>query len=569
MKKILLLLLLTISFAMTGQTIQSVSPNTGTLGQTLLVTITGDNTNFTQVSDTYNVSFYNSLQQNFVVNAIQMVSNTELIANVTIPITNLPGAYDLQIYDPFTNGAYLSNAFNVTTTLNSISGNIKLDSNANGCDASDAPAGGIRVNLSDGSSDRITFTNAAGDYIFYVPAGNYVISPQIQTTLFSFSPTSANFNFATTNNLSETQGFCLAPNGVYNDVNVSLLPLTVARPGFNATYRLVYKNAGNQIMNGTINFVFDDSRLDVVSSTAAPTSQTVNNLTWDYVSLMPFETRTITIVLNVNSPQETPAVNIGDVFNFSATVNPVSGDETPNDNTVVFNQTVVGAIDPNDKAVVEGSEILVSDVDKYLNYIIRFQNSGNFAAEFVRVQDMLASNLDKSTLQVTSASHPYRATLTSGNKLEFFFDNINLPPENIDEAGSNGFIAFKIKPSNTVGLGSVMENTAEIYFDYNWPIVTNTVTTTVTLLATSTFDSENEILIYPNPVGDVLNFETKTSTAILSAKIFNQLGQLVKTVSNIDGNQINTVEVADLVTGTYFVKITSDKGTSVKKLIKK
>jgi uncharacterized repeat protein (TIGR01451 family) len=321
-------------------------------------------------------------------------------------------------------------------------------------------------------------------------------------------------------------------------------------------------------MSGTIDFTFDDTRLDFVSATATPTSQTLNNLNWGYVNLLPFESRTIDITLNVNSPMETPAVNIGDALPFTATANPVSGDETPNDNTANFNQIVVGSYDPNDKAVTAGSEIDISDVGDYLHYLIRFQNSGTFAAENVVVKDMLSSNLDKSTLEITSASHPYRSALTSGNKLEFFFENINLPPEISDEPASHGFIAFKIKPAGTVGVGSVIENTADIYFDFNFPIVTNTVATTVTLLANKDFGLKDSILLYPNPAGNILNIEIQSSFGTASVKIFNQLGQLVKTINKIDTSQTNTIAVGDLKTGTYFVQITSDNGTSIKKLIK-
>jgi uncharacterized repeat protein (TIGR01451 family) len=571
MKKLLLIaIFFGVVFGMNAQTIQSVSPNTGSLGQTLQVTITGDNTEFLQVSDTYGVSFYNDLQQQFIVNSINLISNTEMTADITIPTSILPGLYDLRIYpNVFPYNPYsLSDAFNVTTNYNTISGNIRFDGNANGCDASDGPANSVRVVLNDGSTDRITFTNSTGDYIFYVPAGNYTVTAQVESPLFLMSPASASFNFATENNLSETQDFCLAPNGVHNDVNITIWPIGPARPGFDATYRLVYRNAGNQIMNGTVNFTFDDSRLDLVSSTTAPASQTLNNLNWNYTNLLPFENRTIDVILNANSPTETPPVNIGNIFNFTATVNPVSGDETPNDNTKNFNQTVVGSWDPNDKSVTEGSEVDIANVDDYLHYLIRFQNSGNFLAENVRVKDVLAANLDKSTLQIVSASHPYRSTLTSGNQLEFFFDNINLPPESQNEPASHGFIAFKIKPSNTVGIGSVIENTADIYFDFNFPIVTNTVTTTFTTLSSKNFDFEDGIVLYPNPAGDVLNIEIQSSVDTASVKIFNQLGQLVKTANDIGQGQTNTIAVGDLKTGTYFVQITTNKGTSTKKLIK-
>ena len=320
-------------------------------------------------------------------------------------------------------------------------------------------------------------------------------------------------------------------------------------------------------MSGTVNFVFDGARLDFVSSSTMPDSQTANNLNWNYANLLPFESRTINITLNVNSPIETPAVNNGDILPFTATVNPILGDETPNDNTTNYNQIVVGSYDPNDKTVTEGAEVDITKAGEYLHYLIRFQNSGTFAAEKVVVKDMLPPNLDKSSLEITASSHSYRSSLTAGNQLEFFFDNINLPPEITNEPASHGFIAFKIKPSNNVTIGSVIENTAQIYFDFNFPIVTNTVATTFSVLANHNFGLDEELLLYPNPVGNVLNIKFKSSFENASVKIFNQLGQLVKIVDNI-ANQANAIAMDDLKNGSYIIQITTNKGTTVKKLIK-
>ncbi|HEY0091222.1 MAG TPA: T9SS type A sorting domain-containing protein [Flavobacterium sp.] len=567
MKKLLLFLFLSLSFGINAQTIQSINPNTGSSGETLQVTITGDNTTFSQISGTNGASFYNNMNQYFMASSYQFVSETEIIVNVTIPYFMPTGSYNVMIPND-SGGYYLANGFSVINTSNIITGNISFDIDGSGCDPSDVHMAGIKVNINDGTTDSFTYTDAAGDYFFYVPAGAFVVTPEPEMPYFTMSPVSATANFATQNSLTETHDFCLTPDGIHNDINVSILPIGPARPGFDAEYKLVYKNNGNQTLSGSINFTFDDTRLDLVSASPTPTSQTVGNLSWDYVNLLPFETRIIDVELNVNSPMETPAVNIGDILSFTATADPISGDDTPDDNSDYFEQVVVGSYDPNDKAVVEGSQVNISNVGDYLHYLIRFQNSGNFAAENVVVKDILASNLDVSTLEIISASHDYRSTLTDGNKLEIFFEGINLPPESTDEPGSHGFIAFKIKPTSDVVIGSVIENTAEIFFDFNFPIVTNTVATTFIVLGTNSFDFEDGILLFPNPAANTLNINFKSLSGIASVRILNQLGQLVKTIQDIDESRTNTIGVEDLTTGTYFVQITSSKGTSVKKLIK-
>jgi hypothetical protein len=89
------------------------------------------------------------------------------------------------------------------------------------------------------------------------------------------------------------------------------LPINRARPGFDASYKIIYKNKGTNTQSGSVNLTFDDAVLDFVTANPVVTSQTVNNLSWDFIDLKPFETREIIVTVNVNSPMETPAVNIG------------------------------------------------------------------------------------------------------------------------------------------------------------------------------------------------------------------------------------------------------------------
>ena len=71
-----------------------------------------------------------------------------------------------------------------------------------------------------------------------------------------------------------------------------------------------------------------------------------------------FGTKEITIILNLNSPLETPSVNAGNGLLFSATAVGAT-DETPDDNMGNLFQTVVNSFDPNDKTCIEGTLWLV------------------------------------------------------------------------------------------------------------------------------------------------------------------------------------------------------------------
>ena len=154
------------------------------------------------------------------------------------------------------------------------------------------------------------------------------------------------------------QDFCITPIDTHKDLEITLIPLEVARPGFDTKYKLIYKNKGNVAQSGTVNLAFDDAVLDIVISNPVVSSQNTNNLSWNFSNLQPFEVREITFTLNVNGPMETPAVNSGAILHYTATINSADTDENPNDNIFIFNHTVVGSLDPNDKTCLEGMLLL-------------------------------------------------------------------------------------------------------------------------------------------------------------------------------------------------------------------
>ncbi len=446
-------------------------------------------------------------------------------------------------------------------TFYEISGNTKFDLNNNGCDVSDINYSNLRFNITNGTVTGSTISNQTGNHYIPVQAGNHTITPNLENpSYFNVSPTSFTVDFPTQAS-PFIQDFCVTANGVKHDVEVVLIPTIPARPGFDANYKLVYRNKGNQVENGTISLNFDDTRLDYVSSNPVFNSSVVNNFTWNFTNLQPFESREIALVLNVNSPMETPAVNNGDVLNYTATISTANTDETLLDNTFILDQTVVGSYDPNDKTCLEGTTITPTEVGKYVHYVIRFENTGTFPAENIVVKDMIdLAKFDIATLVPLKSSHDF-FTRISGNKVEFIFENINL---DFNDATNDGYVVFKIKTKSTLVLGDTFTNNANIYFDYNFPITTNTYTTTVATLSTQDFDFGTYFTLYPNPAKDVLNIQAKQDLAVNSIEIYNQLGQIVMATTNA----INSVDVANLASGTYFVKVNTEKGSANTKFVK-
>ena len=446
-------------------------------------------------------------------------------------------------------------------TFYEISGNAKLDLNNNGCDISDIDYANLRLNITNGTVTGSIISNQTGNCYIPVSAGNHTITPNLENpSYFNISPESVSVNFPTQTS-PFTRDFCVTANGIHHDVEIMIIPTVPARPGFDANYKLVYSNKGNQVENGSISLTFDDAKLDYVAANPVFNSSAVNNFTWNYTNLQPFETREIALVLNVNSPMEIPAVNIGDQINFLAEITPFANDEVQYDNIFALKQIVVGSYDPNDKTCIQGETITPTEVGNYAHYVIRFENTGTFPAENIVVKDMIdLAKFDIATLVPLKSSHDFY-TRINGNKVEFIFENINL---DFNDATNDGYVAFKIKTLPSLVLGDTFTNNANIYFDYNFPITTNTYTTTVAALSTQDFDFGTYFTLYPNPANDVLNIQTKQDLQVNSIEIYNQLGQIVLAVTNA----VNSIDVADLASGTYFVKVNTEKGSANSKFVK-
>ncbi len=446
-------------------------------------------------------------------------------------------------------------------TYYTINGTNHYDENNNGCDALDSAFPNLKLNIDNGTTSGGLITDTSGSYFYDVQAGTYTMTPQLENpTYFNVAPsTSVSVTFPTQAS-PFTHDYCISANGTHHDLEVVLIPIDDARPGFDATYKIKYKNKGTATETATLNFSFDDTVLDFVTASLLPTTQNTGSLVWNLGAIAPFQSGEIMLKLNLNSPTETPSLNNGDVLNYSATINGLFNDETPIDNSFTMPQVVVNSYDPNDKTCLEGNTVHPAMIGQYVHYKIRFENTGTYTAQNIVVMDMIdVSKLDINSLQMVASSHPCYTRIT-GNKVEFIFENINLP---FDDAHNDGYVVFKIKTLPTLTTDSSFSNTANIYFDYNAAIVTNTATTTITTLDTTDFAFDSQLCISPNPAKEVLHISNKNDLQITSASIYNILGQLVLIVTDPD-----TINVAELKTGTYIVKVTTDKGNSNTKFIK-
>ena len=446
-----------------------------------------------------------------------------------------------------------------SSQTNTINGTVNIDIDNNGCDFNDISMQNILIIATNGTESFESFVLENSSYAIFTTEGDFTTSIANLPSYFTANPSSQTNTFIDLDN-SFTADFCVTSNQTVNDVNISTIPTSQARPGFETTYKIVYKNMGTTQLNGNITLEFDETKLSFSNASETISSQTSNSLTFDYSNLNPFETRTIDLEFNVFAP---PTVNIGDELEFNASINPIIGDETEDDNIFILDQTVIGSYDPNDITCLEGNQILLADVDKYLHYVIRFQNTGTAHAVKVVVENLLDEKLDWTTLQLESISHNNRVEIKNGNEISFIFDAIYLPDSTTDEPNSHGFIAYKIKPKVDIALGDVIPNKADIFFDYNTAIETNIATTTIVNTLAVNDSPLLDFSIYPIPTDNILNINSKTK--ISKIEIYSKLGQLI-----LKNETENNIDISNLTNGLYFVKAEDINGNfGVKKIMKK
>jgi hypothetical protein len=88
------------------------------------------------------------------------------------------------------------------------------------------------------------------------------------------------------------------------------------------------------------------------------------------------------------------------------------------------------------------------------------------------------------------------------------------------------------------------------------------------ILGNENFEN-NKLQLYPNPVINTLNIQLEDSSSNYKVAIYNTLGSIVFESSN-QSNTNNSINISELNSGIYFVKITdAENNTFQKRLIKK
>lgn len=450
------------------------------------------------------------------------------------------------------------------TTYNEITGSARFDFSGSGCTTNSQGFANLLFEVNSSSQSLFAMSNESGDYSKNVPNGQFTVTPQPENpTYWTFTPSSVVIDFPAQSSPA-IEDFCVTPNGVHEDLEIVVIPLQLARPGFDVNYKAIIKNKGNQVSSGTVTLDFPAEYMSVASTTPAAVTAPATRVSWNYTNIAPFNSEEFLFTMSMNTPTATPIPLLGgEVLFFTGTVNVTGTDVLPLDNVMTLKQRVVNSYDPNDKTCLEGETIEPSMVGDYVHYLIRFENMGTASAVNVVITDQINSNqFDITTLLPLDASHSYHTNFNENNEVEFIFENINL---DFNDATNDGYMLFKIKTLSTLNVGDTFDNTAQIFFDYNAPIVTNTETVTVQSTASVNDTTDATISVYPNPAREFI--QVQSSSSLRSIQVTNMNGSVLNQTQLTGNISSERVSLSGLASGIYIVVVQSDKGKKVEKLI--
>ncbi len=227
-----------------------------------------------------------------------------------------------------------------------------------------------------------------------------------------------------------------------------------------------------------------------------------------------------------------------------------------------------GSFDPNDILVNEDTLTTTQLCSApWLEYIIRFQNTGNDTAFTVKILNPIDTNkLNLSTFEFTNASHPVNLNwINYQRNMEFKFENILLVDSNTNEPLSHGFVRYRIQPKTALTAGDSITNFAAIYFDFNEPVITNTAKTIIILPTgiASASPAQGKLHVFPNPAENTINISgIQLENGRAQLRLTDIYGKLIleKTVTTIT----STLETNQLANGVYLIQSGGKRATFVK-----
>ena len=481
-----------------------------------------------------------------------------------------PGNYSVQyIVYGTTGGQYYSdslfvqNEIIISDTCGSVEGLVYVDDN-NNCmyDVGEPVLPNVYVNAQqNGNWADADFTDANGMYHFDLPVGQ-TYDVELYTGGFTNVCPSTNIQVSTIP--SDNNDFGVQCDTVQFDLTGSLSGWAF-RPGLVGYLNPNVWNNGCLPQSGQVKILIDPITTFVNDWPLGSVTQSGDTLIIDFSALSSYnwQSQYYSLSLMVDS-----TAIVDSLVCFEMWVCPEAGDFDPTNNYVYECFPVVNSWDPNDKQVSPAGVGPTGAIqnNQTMTYTVRFQNTGTAEAFNVHIMDTLDANLDMSTFQVVSASHDMNVYFPDDRVVKFDFPDINLPDSTTNEPESHGQVVYRIAQDADLAQGTVIENTAHIYFDINPAVVTNTTVNTIDLTVgiTPLGGDLETVNFYPNPATNSITVSSTESNSALS--IFDMSGRRVHAQMLQAGN--TEIDITQFENGTYILRVDNGTKMSVNRLVK-
>ena len=241
--------------------------------------------------------------------------------------------------------------------------------------------------------------------------------------------------------------------------------------------------------------------------------------------------------------------------------------------TFKFKDVIWCSHDPNDKIGFPNRHDRVIYRDECIDYMIRFQNVGNYPATDVVIIDTLSESFDLSTFNFIATSHPEHMyyDIDVNHVLYVRFDNIQLPDSIANEEASHGYFSYTICPKENLPENFVISNTADIYFDNNPAIRTNTSEHIISEFTTRIGDlnSAGTLKLFPVPANGSLHIQMPGDfTGVSQVSILTSIGVPVSLVDVALNKGHAQIDVNTLPSGMYFISLVAGNMHSTGRFIK-
>ncbi|MFA7272727.1 MAG: T9SS type A sorting domain-containing protein [Crocinitomicaceae bacterium] len=452
-------------------------------------------------------------------------------------------------------------------TTNSISGAVFYDAN-NDCINNANLTTATTFHLYDDQNNFLQSRSSSFDdnYYFTIQPGNYVVridSSSISNSIMISCPISGEYSVVALPDSSYTDrdfGFQCA--GV--DVGVeAIVQQGFVFPGQPHAVKAFVGDLSNYVGLNCAAGIGGNVQLTVngpVTYTGYPSTAlapTVSGNTYSY-AVSDFGLLSIGESFVLNFVTDTTAQS-GDVITVTATISSNSTDLDSTNNFLSYTYNVVNSYDPNMKEV--NPTYVLPGYDDYFTYTVHFQNLGSAPAFNIKIKDTLDANLDFSTFRVINASHNYSYNL-SGDLLTVYFPNIMLADSASNPEGSKGFVQYQVKPKANLPLGTAIENTAHIFFDFNPAVVTNTTMNQFVNNLSVAEKPNQPFSIYPNPSsGNITLVNQQKGNETVGVEIYDLLGKKLLSESVYFKSGVAHLNL-DLISGSYLLVAENELGIS-------